>query len=110
VGSEEVAPKPGGSFRRGETLRIYFQVYGAARDPSSLRKRLDVDFVFEKAGSRRFRRHGEPTSVRGASGESMGLILPVQDWPPGDYRVEVDLVDRVSGAQTSTEGRFRVAD
>ncbi len=110
VGSEEVAPKPGGSFRRGEALRLYFQVYGATRDPSSLRKRLDVDFIFEKAGSRRFRRHGEPTSVRGAAGESMGLILPRQDWPPGDYRVEVDLVDRVSGAQTSTVGRFRIAD
>jgi GWxTD domain-containing protein len=110
VGSEEVAPKPGGSFRRGEALRIYFQVYGAARDASSLRKRLDVDFIFEKVGSRRFRRHGEPMSVRGAAGESMGLTLPVQDWPPGDYRVEVDLIDRVSGAQTSTAGRFRIAD
>jgi len=69
-----------------------------------------VTFRFERAGSRKFRRHGPPAAVHGAAGQSMGLTLPVDDWPVGDYRVEVDLVDRVSGAQTTTEGFFRVAD
>ena len=110
VGSEEVVPKPGASFRRGEPLRIYFQVYGAARDPAIRRPRVDVTFRFQWAGARRFRQQGEPVTVRGAAGESMGLTLPVKDWPAGDYRVEIDLVDRVSGARTSTGGSFRIAD
>jgi hypothetical protein len=110
VGSEEVVPKPGASFRRGEPLRIYFQVYGAARDPVSRQPRMDVTFRFERADSRKFKRHGRPAEIHGAAGESMGLTLPVDDWPAGDYRVEIDLIDRVSGAQTSTGGYFRIAD
>ncbi len=110
VGSEEVVPKPGASFRRGEPLKIYFQVYGAARDPAIRRPRVDVTFRFETAGGRRSKRQGNPVAVRGAAGESMGLTLPVNDWPAGDYRVEIDLVDRVSGARTSTGGSFRIVD
>ncbi len=110
VGSEEVVPKPGAIFHHGEQLRVYFQVYGAARDPASRRPHLDVKFRFERAGSRKFVRHGQPAEVRGAAGESMGLTLPVDDWPPGDYRVAIDLVDRITGSRTTTEGRFRIAD
>jgi len=91
-------------------LRVYFQVYGAARDPASRRPQLDVTFRFERAGSRKFKPHGQPAEIRGAAGESMGLTLPVDDWPVGDYRVEIDLVDRISGSRASTQGYFRIAD
>ncbi len=110
VGSEEVIPKPGATFHRGEPLRVYFQVYGAVRDPASQRPHLDVTFRFEKAGARGYRRHGQPAEIRGAGGESMGLTLPVDDWPPGEYRVEVDLLDRITGSRAYTEGHFRIAD
>jgi hypothetical protein len=109
VGSEEVVPRAGGVFRRGEPLRIYLQVYGAHPGPSGGAS-VDVTFHFERDVGHRFKKQGEARSLRGATGASIGLALPVDDWPTGRYRVRVDLVDRVVGARTTAEGEFFIAD
>ena len=108
VGSEEVVPKPGGAFRRSELLRLYLQVYDAAIDPKTSQARVDVSFRFYRMGSGFAKRYGKPFSVRGATGASMGLALPMGDWPPGPYRVEVELHDRVVDRRTVAEGRFSI--
>jgi GWxTD domain-containing protein len=110
VGSDQVIPRPGGAFYRGEPLRIYLQVYGATPDPESGTAKVDVRIRFERSTRYRMRTIGRPFSIRGAQGASVGLALPVGDWPAGDYRVIVDLRDRVSGARTFTEGTFRIVD
>lgn len=110
IGSETVVPRIGATFGRGETLRLYFQVYGAAVDPSSKRARVDVAFRFEHLRRGAYRKFQRPFRVRGASGASLGLALPVGDWPAGSYRVTVDLADRVSGAETTTGCAFSIRD
>jgi GWxTD domain-containing protein len=109
IGSEEVVPRFGATYGRGEPLRIYLQVYGAALDGETGRPRLDLVFRFERRTAGGFRRHGVPLSVRGASGQSLGLALPVGDWPPGPYRVSVEIRDRVGGQRTTAEGSFSIA-
>jgi GWxTD domain-containing protein len=112
VGSEEVVPRPGGVFHRGEPLQIYLQVYGATPDPESGTTAIDVEIRFLREIRGRLKRHGRPLSLRGAQGASMGmgLALPIGDWQPGEYRVEVSLHDRVSNARADTEGAFRVSE
>jgi len=110
VGSEEVIPRPGGHFRRGEPLRLYLQVYAAAPDPRSHKPRVDVRFRFLRQARGAFRTHRKPLVVAGAEGASMGLALPVGDWPGGAYRVVVELHDRVSGAHARTSGSFTLVD
>ncbi len=110
VGSEEVVPRPDGRFRRGEPLRIYLQVYEAEADPLSGKPRVDVQFRFQRAARGVFKSFGKPLVVTGAEGASMGLALPVGNWPSGDYRVVVELHDRVSGARTETSGAFSLSD
>jgi hypothetical protein len=109
VGSEEVVPKPASAFRRSELLRLYLQVYDAAIDPQNGAPRVDVVFRFYRTGSGIAKRYGKPFSVRGAAGASMGLALPIGDWPAGAYRVEVELHDRVGEQRTTAEGRFTIA-
>jgi len=109
IGSEEVVPKAGGVFRRSELLRLYLQVYGAAIDDKTALARVDVEFRFYRTVKGRSKRHGKPFSVRGASGASMGLALPIGDWPEGLYRVEVELRDRVVEQRMTAEGRFSIA-
>lgn len=109
IGSEEVVPKPGGVFRRSELLRLYLQVYDAAKDPVSSSSRVDVVFRFYRSVKGAWKRHAKPFSVRGATGASMGLALPIGDWAPGPYRVAVELHDRVVDARTSAEGWFSIA-
>jgi GWxTD domain-containing protein len=110
VGSEEVVPKPDASFRRSEMLRLYVQVYGAAIDPARQAPRVDVVFRFQrliKGAAKRFRK---PFSVQEAAGAAIGLEVPVGDWPPGPYRVSVDLHDRVSGERIGVGGAFTILD
>jgi len=110
VGSEEVVPKAGGVFRRSELLRLYLQVYDAARDTVTSARRVDVVFRFYRVVKSKLKRHGKPFSVRAAAGPSMGLALPIGDWPTGSYRVVVELHDRISQARTSTEGSFSIVE
>jgi GWxTD domain-containing protein len=110
VGSEEVVPKAGAVFRRSELLRLYLQVYDAAIAPETSMPRVDVVFHFYRPINGRRKRYGKPWSVRGAVGASMGLALPIGDWPTGPYRVVVELHDRVSDARTTTEGSFSIID
>ena len=108
VGSEEVLPRPGGVFRPGELLRLYLQVYGAETDPRTSMPRVDVAFRFTCDAKTRPKAIREPLKVTGASGASMGLALPIGDWPAGRYRVDVDLHDRVSGRRAAVSGAFRI--
>jgi len=110
VGSEEVVPKVGETFRRSELLRLYLQVYDAALDSKTSTPRVDVAFRFFRSVNGRSKRYGKPFSVRGAAGASMGLALPIGDWPAGPYRVEVDLHDRVTEQRILAEGRFSIAE
>jgi hypothetical protein len=108
VGSEEVVPKLGGVFRRSELLRLYLQVYDARPDPVTLTPRVDVVFRFYRMVKGSSKRQGKPYSIRGAAGASMGLELAIGDWPPGDYRVVVELHDRVAAARITNEGSFSI--
>lgn len=110
VGSEIVVPRPDAVFLRNEPLRLYFQVYGARVDEADGRPRLDVTFRFERTGGRRARRHGKPLVIRGAVGASIGLVLPIGDWPLGSYRARVEIRDRLGGERAETELAFRIAD
>jgi len=110
VGSEEVIPKAGRVFRRSELLRLYLQVYDAAVDPATSQSRVDVEFRFYRKVKGSSKRQGKPVSVRGAAGASIGLALPIGDWPTGSYRVVVELHDRLSAARTSTEGAFSIVE
>ena len=108
VGSEEVVPKAGGVFRRSELLRLYLQVYDAAIGLETSMPRVDVVFRFYRLVDGARKRYGKPCSVRGAVGASMGLALPIGDWPTGLYRVVVELHDRVADERTTTEGSFSI--
>jgi hypothetical protein len=110
VGSEEVVPKAGGVFRRQEKLRLYLQVYDAKPDPVTGATRVDLTFRFYRTVEGRSKRYGKPFYVRSAAGASMGLDLPIADWPAGSYRVEVDLHDRNGDGRITTEGGFSIAD
>ncbi|HEX4826456.1 MAG TPA: GWxTD domain-containing protein [Candidatus Polarisedimenticolaceae bacterium] len=110
IGSEEVVPRVGATFRRNELLRVYLQVYGAALDPEKHAARVDVVYRFERVVDGTRKKFRKPYSVREAAGAAMGLALPIGDWPAGPYRVRVDLHDRVSGERVSADGAFTVIE
>ncbi len=110
VGSEEVVPRPSATFGRGEPLRFYLQVYDASVHARTHRYDVNLSFEFFRHNGRRFKKHGKTLHVRGAYGASLGLALPIGDWPVGEYRVEVTVEDMLSRIRNGTEATFFVTD
>jgi hypothetical protein len=105
-----VVPKARGAFKRSELLRLYVQVYDAVVDRVTSEPRVDVEFRFYRLVNGRSKRQGKPHLVLGAAGTSVGLALPIGDWPTGSYRVVAELYDRSSAGRTSTEGWFSIVE
>ena len=80
--------------------------------PPSPRDVVGLAWTSCSASTGRSTARGSATASRapcaGAVGASMGLALPIGDWPTGPYRVVVELHDRVSDARTTTEGSFSI--
>lgn len=110
VGSEEVVPRPSATFDRGEPLRLYLQVYDASVHARTYKYDVNLSFEFFRHNGRRFKKHGKTLHVRGAYGASLGLALPIGDWPVGEYRVEVVVEDMLSRIRSGTEATFFVTD
>ncbi len=110
VGSEEVVPRPSATFGRGEPLRFYLQVYDASVHARTYRYDVNLSFEFFRRNGRRFKKHGKTLHVRGAYGASLGLALPIGDWPVGEYRVDVIVEDMLSRIRSGTDATFFVTD
>lgn len=110
VGSEEVVPRPSATFGRGEPLRFYLQVYDASVHARTYRYDVNLSFEFFHHNGRRFKKHGKTLHVRGAYGASLGLALPIGDWPVGEYRVEVIVEDMLSRIRSGTDATFFIAN
>jgi hypothetical protein len=86
------------------------QVYGAAIDPERQAPPRGRRLPLPADGQGGAKKFGKPFSVREAAGGAMGLALPIGDWPPGEYRVSVDLRDRVSGERLDVPGAFTIRE
>lgn len=87
LGAFRVLPKLGSTFRRGESFRIFYEVYNAAT-PFTVSYQLEGQ---EHDGS--WVALGAP-SVSEQQLPSQGWELPTaESWPLGDYRVLIEVVD-----------------
>ena len=51
---------------------------------------------------------GQPVQLWGVEKETMGYTLPLSQWPAGDYRIQVMVTDRLSGATAYRESDFQI--
>ena len=98
IGPYKVLPNVSGTYKRGQDVGIYMQVYNAGIDQTTLRPSVDVDYVLSKDGKEVFK---QPEDWRGLadSGQRLTLarLLPTSNLAPGDYEVSIRVRDKVSG-------------
>ncbi len=100
------APEPEAAFRPGETLAFSYQTYNARHGGRGAS--LDVEYHFFLRRGDDWREVGKGVRLPGQIREALAYVLPLQGWPPGDYKVQVIVRDTLAGAEASREESFRI--
>jgi GWxTD domain-containing protein len=94
VGAFRIMPRAGRPLRQGDEIHLFYEIYGG-RGPYRISYQVEG-----KENDGRWTPLGRPSILEGAEG-AQGWGLPTgPNWPPGDYRVRVDVAD-AEGAATS---------
>ncbi|MBA3440067.1 MAG: GWxTD domain-containing protein [Pyrinomonadaceae bacterium] len=109
IGQNKVIPNVAASYRRGEPVGVYMQVYNAGIDQTTLRPSVDVDYVLTKDGKELDK---QPEDWRGMSdaGQRLTLarLISTQGLVPGEYEIAIRIRDRVSGQTLSPSAKFMI--
>src|SRR6185295_6159033 len=113
LGNLRVLPRSDDLFHVEEEFAFYYQVYGPDNDPIDGRPDLDVEYQFfvarnDGAGGLKFAPLGRPIRLTRQRSQVQGYTLPLKDWPPGTYRLRVQVTDNLSEQRSTEEISFRV--
>ncbi len=111
IGGAKVIPNLEGTYRRGQEVGIYLQVYNAGIDQTTLRPAVDVQYVLTKNG-KEVLRQGEDWAGLSDSGQRLTLarLLPTANLDTGDYEIKVLTKDLVGNQVIENKGNFRIVD
>ncbi|PYT05136.1 MAG: GWxTD domain-containing protein, partial [Acidobacteria bacterium] len=111
IGPFKVLPNVAGTYKRGQDVGIYMQVYNAGIDQTTLRPSIDVEYALLKDGKEVFKQ-AEDWRGLSDSGQRLTLarLLPTSTLAPGDYEIAVRVRDRVSGQSLSPTAKFQITD
>ena len=109
IGNAKVIPNLAGSYKKGQEVGIYLQVYNAGVDQTTLRPAVDVQYVLSKDG-KEVLRQVEDWSGLSDSGQRLTLarLLPTDAMPLGEYEIKVVTKDRVGGQVVENKGKFTI--
>lgn len=107
IGGLRVLPRLTQVFSPGEELVFYYQVYGAAKEPSTGQPSLDVDYAFLTLEAEKTRDLGH-VSFSDQKNEAHGYAVSLKDWPKGPYMLRVSVTDRMAQASTTRDLVFEI--
>jgi hypothetical protein len=109
IGQFKVIPNVARTYRKGDPIGLYMQVYNAGIDQTTLRPSVDVDYVLLKDGKELGKM---PEDWRGLSDAGQRLTLArmitSDQLSPGEYELMVRIKDRVSGQSLSPSEKFTI--
>ena len=109
IGGAKVIPNLGSTYRKGQDVGIYLQVYNAQIDQTTLRPAVDVDYVLTRNG-KEVMRQTEDWSGLSDSGQRLTLarLLQTDRLDLGDYEIKVLIRDRVGNQSLEPGGKFSI--
>jgi 5-hydroxyisourate hydrolase-like protein (transthyretin family) len=109
IGRTKVIPNVSGTYRRGQPLGVYLQIYNAGIDQTTLRPAVDVEYVLMKDGKEVGK---QPETWEGMSdaGQRLTLarLIDSQRLTPGEYELTSRIRDRVSGQGLTPAAKFTI--
>ncbi|HEX6125224.1 MAG TPA: GWxTD domain-containing protein [Pyrinomonadaceae bacterium] len=109
IGSAKVIPNLTGTYKKGQDVGIYLQVYNAGIDQTTLRPAVDVEYIIVKDGKEVLRQPEDWTGLSD-SGQRLTLarLLPTDMMPLGDYEIKIVTRDKVGGQVVENKGKFTI--
>ncbi len=100
IGNAKVIPNLSSTYKQGQEVGIYLQVYNAQIDQTTLRPAVDVDYILTRDGKEILRQKEDWTGLSD-SGQRLTLarLLPTSQMSAGNYEVKIQIKDRVAGAE-----------
>lgn len=106
IGGKKIIPNLSGTFRKGQDVGVYLQIYNSKIDQTTLRPAVDVEYRIT-SGSKVVRQVKEDWSALSETGSRLTLArtFATADLDPGTYEVVVKVIDSVGDKPESVEQR-----
>lgn len=110
IGTTKVVPNLSGTYKRGQPVGVYLQIYNAATDQTTLRPAADAEYVLLKNG-RELSRQLEDWRQINDAGQRLTLtrLIDTRNLGPGEYQIQVRIRDHVSGQTIAPAATFTIA-
>jgi hypothetical protein len=109
IGQTKVIPNVSGTYKRGQSVGVYMQVYNAGIDQTTLRPSVDVEYALLRDG-KEIVKQAEDWRGMSDAGQRLTLarLIDTNGLTPGEYQVSIRIRDRVSGQRLSPSEKFTV--
>jgi len=109
IGQTKVIPNVSGTYRRGQPVGVYMQVYNAGVDQTTLRPSVDVEYALLKDG-KELGKQAEDWRGMSDSGQRLTLarLIDSRALTPGEYELAIRIRDHVTGQTLSPSAKFTV--
>jgi len=119
-GPMRIVPSPDGKFPKSGELSVIFWIYGAKEaatgkpdvvvDYSFHQRLADGEKYFNKTAPQPLNAETLPPQFSLAAGHQLpgSLVIPLASFPSGDYRLEIKVTDKPSGAELTESVNFTV--
>ena len=111
IGDMKVVPKVMAEYVPGQNLVPYMQIYGMEIDQTSQNPSLEVEFVIKKDGKAlEVIQNSANNSEQYYYGQRVVLVgrIPIGDIAPGNYQLEIRVLDKISSNRLTTTTDFTV--
>jgi hypothetical protein len=121
-GQMQITPATDFTFTKKDELSIVFWIYGAATDQSTNKPDVTIEFkfhqrqdeketYFNKTDPQALNAQTLPPQFDLAAGHQLpgSLAVPLASFPEGEYRLEIELVDKVANQTITRDINFTVA-
>jgi GWxTD domain-containing protein len=113
LGDLKVVPMVHTEYLPGQNLIPYMQIYNVAIDPTDLKPVLEVTYTL-KQGDKILAQVEDLSgnTIQLFSGERVVLLsqIPLEDFPPGEYTLEIKVVDVIANRTHTNSTQFTVIE
>jgi GWxTD domain-containing protein len=106
LGSLKVIPNATAEFKQDQTLGIYMQIYNVGIDQATLRPSADIEYLISQKSKEvmRIKEDGK-NGFSSINSQQMTLarLVPLKDFKPGFYDVQVTIKDNVLNQTITTD-------
>jgi len=109
IGKTKVIPNLTATYRRGQPVGVYLQVYNAVTDQTTLRPAADAEYVLLKNGKELSKQVEDWREINDA-GQRLTLtrLIDSRSLGPGEYQIQVRIRDQVSGQTIAPAANFTI--